>query len=493
MFLAGNVKKIPYGGDYNPEQWSEEIWDEDMRLLPKAGIDTLTLNVFNWAMLQPSEDVYDFSMLDKIIDTVSKQGFNIILATSTGAHPAWMARKHPDILRVTSDGQKRKFGGRQNSCPNSPTYRKYSVLLAKKLAERYGKLKHLAAWHISNEYYDTCYCENCERSFRSWLKNRYKTLDALNEAWNTHFWGHTYHDWDDIVSPTHLSETWEPMRTTMQNEALDYKRFNSDSLLDCYKLEYDALKAVCPDVPITTNLMGTYRELDYHKWGKHLDFVSFDNYPRPETPYTRTAMNHALMRGLKDGEPFCLMEQTPSVTNWAPYCSLKRPGIMRLCSYQALAHGADSVLFFQMRRSRGCCEKFHGAVIDHAGHENTRVFRECAALGAELQTLGSAFIDSCVKADVAVIFDWDTWWATAYSAGPTADLDYVAEVFRFYDAASRQNFGVDVIGMDGDFSRYKLIIAPVFYMVKPGVDSRLKDFVRGGGAFVTPFFSGSVE
>jgi beta-galactosidase len=283
------------------------------------------------------------------------------------------------------------------------------------------------------------------------------------------------------------------MRTTMQNEALDYKRFNSDSLLDCYKLEYDALKAVCPDVPITTNLMGTYRELDYHKWGKHLDFVSFDNYPRPETPYTRTAMNHALMRGLKDGLPFCLMEQTPSVTNWAPYCSLKRPGIMRLWSYQALAHGADSVLFFQMRRSRGCCEKFHGAVIDHAGHENTRVFRECAELGAELQKLGGAFIDSRVNAEVAVIFDWDTWWATAYSAGPTADLDYVAEVFRFYDAASRQNFGVDVIGMDGDFSRYKLIIAPVFYMVKPGVASRLKDFVRGGGAFVTTFFSGYVD
>ncbi|MDR0301923.1 MAG: beta-galactosidase [Treponema sp.] len=487
------MNKILYGGDYNPEQWPKETWKEDMRLFGMASVDTLTINVFSWAALQPSENEYNFSVLDEIIETVSAADMKICLATATATHPAWMARKYPEVLRVNTDGSKRKFGDRQNSCPNSPVYRKYSAQLAQKLAERYGKLDNLIAWHVSNEFGGFCYCETCEKAFRKWLAQKYKTIESLNEAWNAHFWGHTYYDWNEIVIPSHLGGEWAHNRTSCQIQSIDYRRFNSDSVLDCYLAEAKVLKEITPDIPVTTNLMGTFWDLDYQKWGKNMDFIAWDNYPSPGTPYTRTAMNHALMRGCGDGKPFFLLEQTPSVTNWQPYNSLKRPGVMRLWSYQALAHGSDTVMFFQMRRSRGCCEKFHGAVIDHCGHENTRVFRETAELGAELKKLGDSFAGSRLAGDAAVLYDWDNWWAASLSAGPTVNMNYPEEVFRFYDALAKQNISVDVIGMNTPLDTYKILCAPILYMVKPGVADKLKEFVSKGGILVTTYFSGMVN
>ncbi len=271
---SDKVNKVVYGGDYNPEQWPEEIWAEDMRLFKQAGIDIVTLNVFSWAAIQPSEEMYDFGKLDRIMDMVRDNGLKVCLATSTGAHPAWMARRHPDILRVDFEGRKRKFGDRHNSCPNSPTYRTYAPKLAGMLAERYRGYENIVAWHISNEFGGECYCENCERAFRLWLKEKYETLKELNRVWNTAFWGHTFYDWEEIVLPNMLSEHFQYDRTTFQGITLDYKRFNSDSILDCFRLEYDAVKAVTPEIPVTTNLMGFYPVLDYQKWGKYMDVVS---------------------------------------------------------------------------------------------------------------------------------------------------------------------------------------------------------------------------
>jgi beta-galactosidase len=402
------LPKIFYGGDYNPEQWPKEIWDEDMRMFKLAHIDIATVGVFSWSIMQLDEETYDFSWLDEVMDKLYENGTYVCLATGTAAHPAWMAKKYPDILRVDFEGRKRKFGQRHNSCPNSPTFRKYSQLLAGKLADRYKDHPALAVWHVNNEYGGECYCENCAKAFRVWLKRRYSTLDALNNAWNTRFWSHVFYDWDEIVPPNALSEfRIERGVTTFQSISLDYNRFNSDSLLECYLGEYEEIKRITPDVMITTNLMGTYKPLDYFKWAKHLDIVSWDNYPSNNTPVSTIAMRHDLMRGLKDGDPFMLMEQTPSQQNWQPYNALKRPGVMRLWSYQAVAHGADTVMFFQLRRSNGACEKFHGAVIEHVGHEHTRVFRECAELGRELTGLGDTLLDSRVEAKVGIVFDWD--------------------------------------------------------------------------------------
>lgn len=493
MRFSNKVNKVVYGGDYNPEQWPEEIWADDMRLLKEANIDIVTLNVFSWAALQPSEETYDFSKLDKIMEMVRDNGLQVCLATSTGAHPAWMAKKYPDILRTEFNGLKRKFGGRHNSCPNSPTYEKYSVRLAQKIAERYRDYNNIVAWHISNEFGGECYCENCEKAFRVWLKKKYQTIENVNRAWNTAFWGHTFYDWDEIVLPNLLSEHFEQDRSQFQGITVDYKRFNSESILECYKREYDALKAITPDIPITTNLMGFYKPLDYKMWAKYMDVVSWDNYPSNEDSPAQIAMSHDLMRGINGGEPFLLMEQTPSVTNWLPYNALKRPGVMRLWSYQAVAHGSDSVMFFQMRRTVGACEKLHGAVIDHVGTNETRVFREVKALGAELKELGEQTLGAVTDAKAVIYFDWDNWWAIECSAGPNCDLKYKDEIYNYYQALYKLNIPVDIVGPEDDLGKYQLLIAPILYMTKTGYDEKIRTFVKNGGTFVTTFFSGIAD
>ncbi|MNB91679.1 Beta-galactosidase BgaP [compost metagenome] len=494
-----NKPKIWYGGDYNPEQWEKAVWDEDLRMFKLAGIDLTTLNVFGWAKNQPDEDTYDFGWLDEMMDKLHAKGIGVCLATSTAAYPAWMARKYPDVLQVDFEGKKRKFGGRHNFCPNSPTYRKYAVRMAEKLADRYKDHPALLTWHINNEYggAGTCYCDNCETAFRKWLKERYGTLDAVNHAWNTAFWSHIFYDWEDIVAPSGISEEWAGpngrMGTYFEGISLDYMRFYSDSLLQCFKLETEAIKKHTPDIPVTTNLMGAFKKLDYHQWAKHMDVVSWDNYPGPGASYSFTAMMHDLMRGLKEGQPFMLMEQTPSQVNYHPANSLKSPGVMRLLSYQAVARGADTILFFQMRRSVGACEKFHGAVIGHAGHEHTRVFRECAELGTEVGKLGDALLDTRFKAKVAILFDWNNWWAVEMTSGPTFSLKYVDEVYKYYDALYRAGIAVDMISVEADLSEYNLVIAPVMYMVKQGWAAKLERYVKAGGSVITTYFSGIVN
>ena len=489
------MNKILFGGDYNPEQWDEETWQEDMRLFKLAHVDTVTVNVFNWAMLQKDEDTYDFSKLDQIIDLCVKNNLNIILATSTSAHPAWMARKHPDILRVDAYGIKRKFGGRHNSCPSSPTYHYYSKELARRIALRYKDVKNIIAWHISNEYGGECHCDLCQDQFRLWLKKKYQTIENVNIAWNTSFWSHTFYDFEDIVLPDFRSEEFmrEEVSTNFQGISLDYRRFNSDNLLTCYRGEYEVIKQITPHIPITTNFMGAYKHLDYQKWAPYLDFISWDNYPTYDALPYQSAFNHDLMRGLKQGQPFWLMEQTPSVSNWHPYCALKRPGVMRLWSYQALGHGSDTVLFFQMRRSIGACEKYHGALIDHAGHENTRVFREMEALGNELIDLKESILNTRIHSKVAIIFDWDNWWVTSLSAGPSCLINYKEEVETYYQFFYTNNIPVDLISDQDDFENYDLLIAPMLYMVKTGVDQKINDFVQHGGTFITNYFSGYVN
>ena len=496
MIESKKVQKMLYGGDYNPEQWPEEIWEEDMRLFHKAHIDVVTLNVFSWAALQPDESTYDFSKLDKIMKLVKENGLKVCMATSTGAHPAWMARKYPDVLRVEHNGMKRKFGARHNSCPNSPNYRKYSAALVEKIAERYTDYDNIVAWHINNEFGGGCYCENCEKAFRVWLQKKYGTLDELNRVWNTAFWSHTMYDWDDVVACNMLSEEflWDgQIRTNFQGISLDYNRFNSDSMLECFNIEKDVLKRITPDIPVTTNLMGAYKHLDYQKWAKDMDFVSWDNYPAYDAVPGDAAMNHDLMRGLKQGRPFALMEQTPGVSNWHIYCKLKRPGVMRLWSYEAVAHGADTVMFFQMRRSKGACEKYHSGVIEHVGTDDTRVFREITALGAELDKLQGVTLGARAKSDVAIVFDWDNWWAAELSAGPSKLINYTKEVSFYYRAFFQQNISVDFVSVEDDLSSYKLVVAPMLYMCKDGFDEKVREYVQQGGNFLTTYFSGYVE
>ena len=481
-----------YGGDYNPNQWPRETWEQDMAYFKDAHINSATINVFSWAKLQPSEEEYYFDELDEIVDMLSKENYDIIMATSTAAIPAWMYKKYPEVGRVDYQGRRHRFGQRHNACPHSPVYQKYAKALVEHLVHRYGDNPRISCWHINNEYSGECYCENCEKAFRIWLKAKYGTIEAVNKAWNLEFWGHTVYDWDEIILPNALGDGMENgTDTAFAGLSIDYRRFMSDSLLENYKMERDVVRQHLPNAIITTNLMGTYKWLDLFKWAKEMDVVSWDNYPRYDTPWSFTAMSHALMRGLKEA-PFMLMEQTPSQQNWQPYNSLKKPGQMRSQSLQTVAHGADTVLFFQLRRSVGGCEKFHGAVIGHVGHNNTRVFREVKQLGEELTRL-DCILGAENQADVGIIFDWDNYWALEYTSGPTEDLTYVDQIHRYYKFFYDNNISVNMIPVDADFSKYKIVVAPVLYMVKEGMKEALTSFVENGGTLITTFMSGLVD
>ncbi len=485
--LSPKLQKIWYGADYNPDQWPEEVWDEDVRLMKLAHVNVATLPVFSWTRLQPAEDRYTFEWLDRILDKLAANDIYACIATSTAAQPAWMSHRFPDVLRTDIDGVTHKHGGRTNFCPNSPNYRRYSRELALRLAERYKDHPALVAWHVANEYGTHCYCDLCADAFREWLKTRYGSLDAVNVAWNTAFWSHGLTAWEEIETPTtHGERNNMPM-------LLDYDRFQNDAILACYRNEYDVLKSVTPDVYVTTNLMGHFKPLNYHAWAPYLDVVSWDSYPFPDETASSVAFKHELMRGLRDGQPFMLMEQTPSQVNWMPRNQLRRPGVMRLWSYQAVAHGADTVMFFQFRRARGGPEKMHGAIVDHVGHEHTRVFGEVETLGEELDALGDTLLDARQDARVGLLFDWENWWAIDYSVGPTKDLDYVATCKKHYAALWDANIAVDVVRPEADLSKYDLVIAPMLYMLRPGVAAQLTRYVREGGTLLVSYFSGIVD
>jgi len=484
--------KLPavlYGGDYNPDQWPEEIWQEDMRLFKLAGINVVVVPVFSWAKLQPAEDRYDFEWLDRVLDLLAENGLYACIATSTAAQPAWMSVKYPDVLPVDVDGRKRTHGKRVNFCPNSKVYREFAARLARKLAERYKDHPALLYWRVANEYGTYCYCDTCAQEFRKWVQRRYGTIEEVNRRWNLSFWGHTIYDWDEIMVPSELNDD----NKWYQPVALDYLRFMTDSTIDCFLNEYKAIKEVTPHLMVSTNISGFIKKLDQFRFAEYEDIVSWDNYPQPQHRMSLVALKHDLMRGLKNGQPYILAEQTPSSQNWQPYNLLKRPGVMRLLSYQALAHGADTVMFFQLRQSKAGVEKLHGAVVSTAGHEHTRVFQECAQLGAELKNIGAKFLDSRINARVAIIFDWDNWWAVELCSGPNRDLQYLDQVEKYYHALWKLNIPTDIVRPTADLSKYDLVLAPLLYMTKPGAAANIENYVREGGTFVTTFFSGIVD
>ncbi|GAA3771926.1 beta-galactosidase [Plantactinospora mayteni] len=493
MSLPG-ISKVAFGGDYNPEQWPEDVWKEDYRLFDAARIDTVTLGVFDWALTQPAPDVYDFALLDRIVERASAEGRQICLATGTGAHPAWLARAHPEVTRTDFEGRKHRYGQRHNSCPSSPVFRRLSTELARRIAQRYAGNPAIVAWHVGNEYGGACYCDLCAAAFRDWLRDRYGSLDALNAAWYTTFWSHTFTNWDEIEPPSALTEHWRgPNHTAFQGITLDYLRFMSDAMLGNFRDEKAAIRESSPDVPVTTNFMGMYRPIDYHRWAPHLDFASWDNYPPDDNSPAWMALAHDLMRGLKDGQPFWLMEQTPSYTASRDVNPLKRPGVMRLWSWQAVAHGADAVLFFQLRASRGACEKYHGAVVGHAGRQDTRIFREVAEVGAELDRLGPATLGARTPARVALLFDWDSWWALEISDGPSRLLRYQQIVHAYYRALWEAGVDVDVLPVTADLAGYQVVVAPALHMLKGDLAQRLAAVAERGGSVLTTFLSGRVD
>lgn len=486
--------KMLHGGDYNPDQWLDmpEILEQDIDYMKKAGVNCASVGIFAWTSLEPEEGVYTFDWLSGVIDKLYENGIYTILATPSGARPAWMARKYPEVLRVSENLTRNHMGERHNHCYTSPVYRRLVHAMNKKLAEAFGNHPGVILWHLSNEYGGACYCELCQEEFRAWLKARYGSLEALNKAWWARFWSHTYTDWSQVEPPLPNGET------NVHGLNLDWKRFTTDRTVDFCKHEVAAIREGGSSLPVTTNLMGFYDGLNYFKFRDVLDIVSWDSYPQWHTRKNEldiaveTACAHDLMRSIKR-EPFLLMESTPSTTNWMPVSKIKKPGMHMLSSMQAVAHGADSIQYFQWRKSRGSSEKFHGAVVSHDCRDDTRVFLDVAEVGARLKGLDKV-CGGVPKSQVAILFDWENRWALNDTKGPrNAGIHYEATVVNHYRAFWEMGVPVDMIDMEQDISGYKLVVAPMLYLYRAGIDKRLRDFVEAGGTLVGTYMQGVVD
>lgn len=498
--FAPATPKFPHmlhGGDYNPEQWLDqpEVLEEDIRLFRKAHINCVSLGIFSWAKLEPEEGVYDFGWLDEIIDRLYANGIYTVLATPSGARPQWLAQKYPEVLRVRPDGLRNFYGHRQNHCYTSPLYREKVTQIDTRLAEHYANHPAVILWHISNEFGGECHCELCQAAFREWVQKKYGTLDKLNHAWWANFWSHTYTDWSQVHSPSPVGET------SVHGLDLDWRRFVTHQTIDFMKTEIAAVKAVNPDIPVTTNMMTMYTyELNYFAFRDALDVISWDNYPEWHNPYMGNeevakdcAMTHDMMRSLQK-KPFLLMECTPNATNWQGVSKLKKPGMHQLSVIEAVAHGADSGQYFQLRQSRGSCEKFHSAVISNTSTENTRTFREVTDIGTVLEQLSDRVYGSGTPAETAILFDTENKWALDKCQGPrNIGLDYFGNIRRNYSYFWKNGINVDIIDSTFDLSGYKLVIAPMLYLFRDGIQEKLRRFVRDGGTLVTTCFTGVVN
>lgn len=497
MYINEKLKGMWHGCDYNPDQWIDypKVLKKDIELMKKSHCNVMSVGIFAWSRLEPQEGVFDFEWLDNMIDTLYENGIYTILATPSGAMPAWMAEKYPEIKRMSEDGIRNRFGNRHNNCHSSPVYREKVRIINTKLAERYSSHPGIVLWHISNEYNaDDCHCPLCVDNFRSWLKNKYKTIDELNKKWWNGFWSHNYQSFSQIAPPgRHGEQVSNPLR-------IEWWRFKNDLLKDFLENEIAAVKKVNPDIPISTNFMQRW-DIDYSKLSECLDVISWDNYPEWHSKNNEfsvaadTAMFHSIYNSLKKDRPYMMMESSPSATNWQGVSKLRRPGMHLLASMQAVAHGSDTVQYFQWRKSRGQSEQFHGAVVGHDNSDDTRVFRDVEKVGNVLKCI-EEIAGSLTQNEVAILFDYDNLYsltiAQAYR-NIDADKGYRNVLFKNYGALWNLNIGCDFVFANEEFSKYKVIIAPMLFMLKKGLKEKIEEYVKNGGIFVTTFGSGIVD
>ncbi len=497
MYLNEKLKGMWHGCDYNPDQWSDypEVLKKDIEFMKKSHCNVMSVGIFSWSKLEPEEGVFHFQWLDKIIDDLYENGIYTILATPSGAMPAWMAEKYPEIRRMSDDGIRNRFGNRHNNCFSSPVYREKVRIINTKLAQRYSAHPGVVMWHISNEYnIGDCHCPLCVANFQKWLENKYKTIDQLNKKWWNSFWSHNYQSFSQILPPgNHGEVSSNPLR-------LEWWRFKNDLLKSFMENEIDAVKSVDPSIPVTANFMHTW-SIDYAKLSKCLDVISWDNYPlwhsenNEFSVAVRAAAFHSMYNSLKKDRPFMLMESSPSATNWQGVSKLRRPGMHLLASMQAVAHGSDTVQYFQWRKSRGQSEQFHGAVIGHDNTCDTRVFREVERVGDTLAKI-SEIATSVTRNETAILFDYESLYSLSIAQAYRnidADKGFNDVLQKIYGALWKLNVGCDFVFCDDDFSRYKVIVAPMLFMVKPGVREKIEEFVKNGGVFVATFASGVID
>jgi beta-galactosidase len=491
MPLIPGMDRIAYGGDYNPEQWPEEVWTADVRLMREAGVNLVSVGIFAWAMLEPAPGEYEFGWLDRNLDLLHGAGIAVDLATPTAAPPPWFLRRHPEAALITGAGVRLGGGARQSFCPSSPAYAAAAAGITEQLARRYADHPALVLWHSHNEYGGVnafCYCETSGAAFRNWLRDRYGDLGKLNEAWGSTFWSHRFGDWDEIEPPIAAPTTVNPA------QELDFLRFSSDAHLANFRRERDLLHRLSPGVPVTTNFMlANCKNIDYWKWATEVDVVSNDHYLQAERAdnHIELAMCADLTRSVAHGRPWLLMEHSTNAVNWQPRNLTKGPGELRRNSMQHLARGADGIMFFQWRASRFGAEKFHSAMLPHGG-TGTRTWREVVELGAALGELAE-LRDSRVTAEVALLWDWESWWGLELPWRPSQDLSFRERQEAFYEPLWRAHRTVDFAHPEAALRAYPLVVAPSSYLVTPGAADNLRRYVAAGGTLLVSYFSGIVD
>ncbi|MFC7714588.1 beta-galactosidase [Nonomuraea recticatena] len=482
---------IAFGGDYNPEQWPREVQEEDIVLMREAGVNLVSLGMFSWVLMEPAEGRFEFGWLDEIVDRLHAAGIAVNLATPTAVPPAWFVRKHPDALPVNREGRRIGFGGRQSACSSSPDFLAATSRLVTALAGHYKDHPAVVMWHVHNEYgapLGECYCDHSVRAWREWLRRTYQDLSALNDAWGSTFWGQRYSDWEEIDAPRANHTAVNPA------QRLDYARFSDQQHRAHYALQRDLIRQVS-DLPVTTNFAGTVncKSTDLWQWAREVDVVANDHYLSAEKPdnHIELAMSADLARSVAGGRPWLLMEHSTAAVNWQPRNIAKRPGEMRRNSLAHVARGSDSVMFFQIRASRFGAEKFHSGLIPHAGTDS-RQWRDVVALGAEVEALAEV-AGSTVAAEVAVVWDWESWWALELDWRPSVDVAFRERVDAFYEALWREHVTVDFVHPSADLSAYRLVVAPSSYLVTEASAKNLHRYVESGGHLLTSFFSGIVD
>lgn len=485
---------IGFGGDYFPEQWDPEVWQEDVALMKEAGVNLVSVAIFSWALLEPAEGVYEFGWLDSALDLLHANGIRVDLANASASPPPWFSHKYPQSLPVTIDGVRLGYGSRQAFCSSSADYRRAAAALTTKIVERYAKHPAVVMWHVHNEYgchNDPCYCDASQVSFQNWLRAKYGSIDAVNEAWGTAFWSQHYYSFDEITPPRSTGSFINP------TQKLDYSRFSSDDLLECFEAEAAILRAHS-DLPVTTNFMGFSmrldRPIDYWKWAKRMDVVTNDHYLIADDArnFQELAMTSDYIRGLAGGAPWLLMEHSSSAVNWQPRNIAKKPGEMIRNSLQHIARGADAALFFQWRAARAGSEKFHSALLPHAGRDST-LFRDVIKLGSYLGKIGEVVGSRVVGADIVIINDTDASWASELDAHPSIDVDTHSETRLWHDALYRGGFTVDFRRATDDLSGYRIVIVPVQYLMTDAGAANLRRFVESGATLAATYFSGIVN
>lgn len=483
---------LGYGGDYNPEQWPDEVRVEDIALMQEAGVTIVSLAIFSWARIEPREKEYDWEWLDVTMDRLHAAGIRVDLATATASPPPWLTTKHPEILPVLADGTVLHPGGRQQYRISSPIFRDYATRMTRLIAERYASHPALAMWHIDNEigcHVPHEYSDDAAHAFRRWLERTYGTIEALNDAWGTAFWSQRYDSFEEILPPRSAPTFPNP------TQQLDFRRYSSDELLSYYQDLREVLAEVTPDVPCTTNfmVMASSGPMDYNVWAPEMDIVSNDHYviasdPHPERELAFSADS---VRTMADGAPWILMEHSTSAVNWQGYNRTRTSAESLRNSLSHLAHGADALLFFQWRQSRAGAEKYHSSMYPHAGTDSD-VWRTTVRLGQILKDVAEVR-GSRVQARAAVLYDYPSTWAARLDSHPTDGIDPRTEAIRWHHALNRRGIATDVVDTHDDLARYDLLVIPELYLVTDEAAERIAAAAEAGTTVLITYFSGIVD